>query len=109
MKKNLKLKTSWDLYDHEKKENHDYDEGKRFIGSFSDIEGFWSIFNNLPKPSNLFYQKDNGKPYFVIEDGPDGNPLKTREIASMSLFRKDIKPEWEDPHNKNGGIISLRN
>jgi translation initiation factor 4E len=97
----LNLATSWSLYDHKKSTNLDYEGGTRFIGSFKTVPEFWGYFNNLPKPSDLFYQKDIGKPFYDINGSE-------REIASISLFRKGIKPEWEDPHNKIGGEVTLR-
>ena len=99
--KNLKLATAWTLYDHKKSSNHDYDGGTRFIGSFGTVPEFWSFYNNLPKPSDLFYQKDIGKPFYDINGSE-------REIASISLFRKGIEPKWEDPHNSIGGEVTLR-
>jgi hypothetical protein len=97
----MKLNDTWVIYDHAKSSNHDYDESTRKIGSFDTIEGFWSFFNNLPKPSNLFYQSDTGKPYYTFNNDK-------REIASISLFRDGVEPKWEDPRNRDGGEVMLR-
>lgn len=43
------------------------------------VEEFWGAYNSLPKFSEL--------------------PRK----ADYALFRKGIRPEWEDPANENGG------
>ena len=101
LKNSLKLTTSWTLYDHEKSTNTDYDKSTRKIGSFDNILDFWSIFNTVPGPSSLFFQKETGKPYYMYND-------KKREVASLSLFRSDIEPKWEDPKNINGSEFSLR-
>lgn len=50
--------------------------------SFSTIEEFWGIFHAIPTVSEL--------------------PLK----ADYHLFREDIRPEWEDEHNAQGGKFS---
>ncbi|KAH3685649.1 hypothetical protein WICPIJ_003396 [Wickerhamomyces pijperi] len=53
------------------------------IISFSSVEEFWGIFNSVPAPSEL--------------------PLK----GDYHLFRDDIKPEWEDIRNSEGGRWSF--
>jgi len=47
--------------------------------SFSSVEEFWGIFNSIPQASDL--------------------PLK----ADYHLFRENIRPEWEDSLNSEGG------
>lgn len=47
--------------------------------SLSSVEEFWGIFNSIPQASDL--------------------PLK----ADYHLFRENIRPEWEDEANSNGG------
>ncbi|KAI5783769.1 translation initiation factor eIF 4e-like domain-containing protein [Pyronema domesticum] len=47
------------------------------------VQSFWQVFNNTP---------------FV------GLPIK----YSMHLFKKDVKPLWEDPFNVNGGAWTFR-
>merc|ERR1712087_425163 len=49
------------------------------IVSFSSVEDFWCLFNNLVKPSRLAV----GGNYHLFKDG--------------------IMPAWEDPANENGG------
>lgn len=51
---------------------------------FSTVEEFWGIFNSIPQASDL--------------------PLK----ADYHLFRKGIKPEWEDSANSDGGKWSFQ-
>lgn len=101
----MKLSSKWCLYDHAKSSSDDYDDCTRFAGSFDNVHDFWYLFNNFPKPSYLFYQKQNGKPYYI--DSSSGQNKK-REIASISLFREGIQPKWEDPQNINGGDITLK-
>ncbi|ODQ64097.1 translation initiation factor eIF4e [Nadsonia fulvescens var. elongata DSM 6958] len=47
--------------------------------SFDTVEDFWGVYNNIPKASEL--------------------PIK----GDYALFRKGIKPEWEEEENKDGG------
>ena len=101
VKKQYPLSTTWKLYDHEKSGSDDYDKSTRYIGSFNDAITFWQYFNNIPTPSKLFYQINTGKPYYQLKDSK-------REISSISLFRNDIQPKWEDPVNKLGGEISIK-
>lgn len=54
------------------------------------IEDFWRAFNNIPKPSMIFF------------DGRTRKRFKDRAVESFSLFKKNIKPEWEDPMNRTG-------
>lgn len=49
------------------------------IVSFSSVEDFWCLFNNLVKPSLL--------------------PVK----GNYHLFKEGVMPAWEDPANKSGG------
>lgn len=51
----------------------------REIWSFSTVEDFWRLFNNLVPPSRL----------------PCG--------SNYHMFKKGVQPEWEDPANTNGG------
>lgn len=49
------------------------------VVSFNTVEEFWGIFHAIPKVNEL--------------------PVK----SDYHLFRDDIKPEWEDEKNANGG------
>jgi translation initiation factor 4E len=53
------------------------------ITDFNTVEGFWRLYNNLIPAGSL----------------PDG--------ADYFMFKKSIKPEWEDPMNVNGGVWML--
>jgi len=97
----LKFQSKWIIYDHMKSEQYDYDECTRFIASFDNISDFWALINNIPKPSDLFYQKEIGKPHYIYKEEP-------REVSSISMFRDGIAPKWEDPLNREGGEIALK-
>lgn len=65
-----------------KKEN--YEKSIKEIGNFKTVEGFWKIYNHLIRPNDL----PNTMDYL--------------------LFKKGIKPMWEDPANKKGGKWIVR-
>jgi hypothetical protein len=60
-----------------------WDDRLKEIAGISTVQSFWQVFNNTPF-TNL--------------------PLKD----SLHLFKKNVKPLWEDPRNKNGGAWTFR-
>lgn len=102
------LETNWNLWDH-KKGATNYEKSTRLVGTFGTIEMFWKYFNNYPKPSKLF---NNGQTKNVFtNDEEDGITIMNQErpIASISIFRENVYPKWEDPQNTNGGEFSITN
>jgi len=63
---------------------------------FATIEDFWRAWNNVPKPSEIFF------------DGKSQKKVGDRMIESLSLFKAGIKPEWEDKANRAGGEWFIR-
>nr|GEY21706.1 eukaryotic translation initiation factor 4E [Tanacetum cinerariifolium] len=57
----------------------DWGSSMRSIYTFSTIEDFWSLYNNIHKPSKLATGTD------------------------FYCFKKEIEPKWEDPVCANGG------
>lgn len=98
----IKLVNSWILYDHEKGNNKNYDKSCRTLCTFCTIGEYWFYTNLLPYPSKLFYKIDIGKPYYKFSNNSE------RSISSISLFKKEILPKWEDINNKDGGEIFIR-
>lgn len=68
-------------------EQEAYESNLRPIGTFGTVEDFWRYYNHIFKPS------------------------KMESNANQHLFKKDIKPMWEDSANHKGGkwIIVIRN
>jgi len=68
-------------------EQEAYESNLRPIGSFGTVEDFWRYYNHIFKPS------------------------KMEANANQHLFKKDVKPMWEDAANSKGGkwIIVIRN
>jgi len=63
------------------------------VCSFKTVEDFWSNFNHLPTPSQVFFDGDCRKKL-----GPEG-----KTVEEYSLFKKGIEPEWGDKENIIGG------
>lgn len=60
-------------------ENETWNDLLKPVITFSSVEEFWGIFNSIPQPSELPHKSD------------------------YHLFREDIRPEWEDVKNAQGG------
>ncbi|KAJ5730878.1 translation initiation factor eIF 4e-like domain-containing protein [Penicillium herquei] len=54
------------------------------VVTFSSVEEFWGIYNNITPTSELGLKAD------------------------YHLFKKGVRPEWEDPQNKHGGKWSYQ-
>jgi len=67
-----------------------YEDNMVELCTMGTIEDFWRAWNNIPKPSQIFY------------DGRTKKRFANRAVESFSLFKKDIKPKWEDPKNTTG-------
>lgn len=85
------LQRSWTMwYDSPnaaiKKDPTNWHSNVKQIVSFSTVEDFWSLFNNLMAPSKLGLQ------------------------SNYHLFKEGVMPAWEDPQNKGGGkwVIELQ-
>jgi uncharacterized membrane protein YqaE (UPF0057 family) len=61
-----------------------YEENIKFVGSFCTVEQFWAHYCYLARPCEL-------PPH-----------------CDIHLFKKGIKPMWEDDTNKNGGKWMIR-
>lgn len=60
-----------------------FEENLQCVGTFSTVQEFWRYWNAI-------------------------DLQKLGAFCSLSVFRKPIKPMWEDDHNKNGGQWILR-
>jgi len=86
------LESEWVMWEHRApdKNSKSYEDNMAKLCEFATIEDFWRMWNNVPKPSQLFY------------DGRTKKKFKDRSVESFSLFKKNIKPEWEDAMNRTG-------
>jgi len=86
------LESEWVIWEHRApdKNSKSYEDNMAKVCEVATIEDFWRAFNNIPKPSQIFY------------DGKTRKKFATRTVESFSMFKKNIKPEWEDPQNRTG-------
>merc|ERR1711998_72725 len=68
------------------------------VSSFSTVQDFWKLWNHMPQPSELLEQKR------IVREQPDGLHV----IDAIMIFRDNIRPEWEDPLNANGGHFQFQ-
>lgn len=100
------LQNQWTVWEHvevkSKNASAAYNAGMKQLLSFTTVEDFWRWFNNYPKPSQIFFDGRNKK-MLMREGEPEG-----KCINSLSVFKKGIRPEWEDPANRSGAEWCLR-
>ncbi|XP_075232427.1 eukaryotic translation initiation factor 4E1 [Lycorma delicatula] len=79
------LHNTWTLWYYENDRKKTWEKNQCEITSFDTVEDFWSLFNHIKAASEL------------------------RQGCDYSLFKKGIRPMWEDEANKQGGrwLISL--
>ncbi|KAI4227561.1 MAG: hypothetical protein L6R36_002327 [Xanthoria steineri] len=59
--------------------DHNWNDLLKEVVTFDSVEEFWGIYNNITPVSELALKSD------------------------YHLFKKGVRPEWEDPQNKHGG------
>jgi translation initiation factor 4E len=62
----------------------DYEKSTHKIAHFGTVEEFWTVYTHLRRPSTLPH------------------------VSDYHLFKKGIRPVWEDKENKNGGKWNIR-
>lgn len=73
------LQNSWTLWYLEADRSKSWEEMQNIVTTFDSVEDFWSLYNHIKQPAE-------------IKTGND-----------YSLFKKGIRPMWEDSANKQGG------
>jgi len=63
---------------HSSSAKDNWQHSQKNVHSFSTVEDFWRLFNNIKTPSKL-------------------------GVIDCSVFKKDVAPAWEDETCKNGG------
>lgn len=86
------LESEWVLWEHRSpdKNSKSYEDNMEKLVEFATVEDFWNAWNHIPKPSQIFF------------DGKTKKRFANRSVESFSLFKKNIKPEWEDQANRAG-------
>ncbi|KAI5780806.1 translation initiation factor eIF 4e-like domain-containing protein [Geopyxis carbonaria] len=79
------LKSSWVFwYRSPGNKFQDYEKSTHRVAQFSTVEEFWLVYTHLRRPSALPH------------------------VSDYHIFRKGIRPVWEDKENKNGGKWNIR-
>ncbi|KAK5126787.1 hypothetical protein LTR85_009721 [Meristemomyces frigidus] len=74
------LQNSWTLwFTKPPSGKQDWSELLKEVITFDSVEEFWGIYNNITPASELAQKSD------------------------YHLFKRGVRPEWEDPQNKHGG------
>lgn len=78
------------------------------------LETKWTIWQNSVDDSNTKSWSDDLKNIGEFEEIPEYNffinqveKVGLSNIHSLNVFKKSIKPMWEDPKNSNGGRLVL--
>lgn len=95
------LSSNWVMFDHEKSSDKNYEKCTKKISTFNSIEKFWTSYLEYPEIETIFYKRSVGKPYYICNN-------EKRVINGVSVFKENIFPEWEDPKNKTGGEILIK-
>ncbi|KAI9758420.1 MAG: hypothetical protein M4579_003049 [Chaenotheca gracillima] len=81
------LKHTWVIwYRPPTSKNSDYEKSTVALASFSSVESFWAVYSHMKRPSSL------------------------PSVSDYHLFKKGVRPVWEDKENRKGGkwIIKLK-
>lgn len=91
----------------------------REVCEFSTVEGFWRYWAFIPRPrweqirlflwikANIFLYLSLWSEVFC-DGGTTKREIMGKTIEGFSIFKKGIKPEWEDPANANGSELQCR-
>jgi hypothetical protein len=93
------LEHTWVLWEHASvndNNNSNWLSNMRKVCEFSSVEEFWKHWLFIPKPSCILF------------DGQTRKEVAGRTIEAFSIFKKGIRPEWEDVANKNGSEFVAR-
>lgn len=87
----------WVLWEHKQLEkDENWSNSIRRVCEFGTVEEFWRYWSFIPRPSEIFF------------DGQSRKVVEGRMIEGFSLFKRGIRPEWEDVANKSGSELSCR-
>lgn len=79
------LKSTWTLFYRPPTNKYsDYEKSTIKLASLSTVEGFWTIYSHLKRPSLL------------------------PAVSDYHIFKEGIRPVWEDEANKKGGKFIIR-
>jgi len=102
LKKDLPLRYTWAIWEQIMQSSDgkqsQYSDATHKVSNFSTVQEFWKLWNHMPQPSELLEQKR------MVREQPDGLHV----IDAIMIFRENIRPEWEDKMNANGGHFQFQ-
>eukprot|EP00747_Dinoflagellata_sp_TGD_P164096 gnl/TRDRNA2_/TRDRNA2_183554_c0_seq1.p1 gnl/TRDRNA2_/TRDRNA2_183554_c0~~gnl/TRDRNA2_/TRDRNA2_183554_c0_seq1.p1 ORF type:complete len:229 (-),score=54.14 gnl/TRDRNA2_/TRDRNA2_183554_c0_seq1:146-832(-) len=102
LKKDLPLRYTWAIWEQIMQSSDgksaQYSDATHKVSSFSTVQEFWKLWNHMPQPSELLEQKR------MVREQPDGLHV----IDAIMIFRDNIRPEWEDKMNAQGGHFQFQ-
>jgi len=101
LQKDLPLRFTWSIWEQIMQSNEKaaaYSDATHKVAQFSTVQDFWKLWNHMPQPSELLEQKR------MVREQPDGLHV----IDAIMIFRDNIRPEWEDKQNANGGHFQFQ-
>eukprot|EP00747_Dinoflagellata_sp_TGD_P166636 gnl/TRDRNA2_/TRDRNA2_189725_c0_seq1.p1 gnl/TRDRNA2_/TRDRNA2_189725_c0~~gnl/TRDRNA2_/TRDRNA2_189725_c0_seq1.p1 ORF type:complete len:228 (-),score=47.75 gnl/TRDRNA2_/TRDRNA2_189725_c0_seq1:37-720(-) len=101
LKKDLPLRYTWVIWEQimqSTDKTSAYSDATHKVATFSTVQAFWKLWNHMPQPSELLEQKR------MVREQPDGLHV----IDAVMLFRDNVRPEWEDKMNAQGGHFQFQ-
>ena len=89
---NLHLECPWVMYVHTFSISSNYGTSYSKVGAFQTVAKFWELFNNMPAIHHLHSD--------IYLDG--------KRVIAYSLFKNNIRPEWEYNTNAHGSDWGCR-
>jgi len=102
LSKDLPLRSTWSVWEQVMQSNDKaaYSDATQKVADFATVQDFWKLWNHMPQPSELLEQKR------MVREQPDGKGLAV--IDAIMIFRDNIRPEWEDKMNAQGGHFQFQ-
>jgi len=101
LKKDLPLRYTWAIWEQimqSTEKSAVYSDATHKVAGLSTVQEFWKLWNHMPQPSELLEQKR------MVREQPDGLHV----IDAIMIFRENIRPEWEDKMNAQGGHFQFQ-
>lgn len=89
----LRLETEWRLYVHTHSISSNYGSAYECIATIRTVADLWRTLQNVPDAAELVSK-------LVLH--------KNKRVVAYSLFRGDVRPEWEHNVNSNGSEWGCR-
>merc|ERR1719261_1704323 len=99
--KDMPLRYTWAIWEQimqSSEKSAAYSDATHKVAQFTSVQEFWKLWNHMPQPSELLEQKR------MVREQPDGLHV----IDAIMIFREEIRPEWEDKMNANGGHFQFQ-